>query len=341
MDSEHTSVKWLTNYSGGGKCFIGVNITKIDEDRFLVIWENYPEEESEDDAVSLTDSQDTLSSGDLHYVFVNGASDVISDEFTAPAMISDCHPVLNGSKIVYYASNANCLAFYTIDIYSSSFSKSVTRVAGDNVTWNYKNQTLSFSGTGSISLDLEGGCRFATSTTSSAYSYSSSDNCWQYIRDGVTTINIREGITAIPDNMFAWFDSLTDVKLPQSLKSIGNEAFYACGNLRKLTIPDSVNKIGNDILWTGSYWSSDDSHVVYATIYGNRISYGIKYAKNNGISSHVSHNRETSSTTIRATTKKNGKIGKKCRLCGNVSTEQKIYYPKTIQLSKKKFRLQC
>ena len=131
LDPEHTSVKWLTAYTGGEKRFYGTNITKVNDDRFLVTWEEYTEEY---DKLQLADLGDTLSSGTLHYVFVDGSGKKISKEFTAPAMFSECHPIINGSKVVYFASNQNCLDFYTIDAKSGKFSKSVKRIAGDNTT---------------------------------------------------------------------------------------------------------------------------------------------------------------------------------------------------------------
>lgn len=40
-----TNVKWLTDYSGGGKSFLGVKITKVHDSRFLVAWEEAVEED--------------------------------------------------------------------------------------------------------------------------------------------------------------------------------------------------------------------------------------------------------------------------------------------------------
>ena len=328
LDSGHTAVKWFTDYAGGGKSFLGVNITKVNDDRFLIVWEETP---GEDDSVEASDYQDPLSCGLLHYVFVDGAGNKISKEFTAHAMVSECKPVLKDDKIVYYASNANCLDFYTIDAQSGKFNKAVTRIAGDNASWDYGEGVLSFSGKGDISIDIEGSCRYPLSDTRGWHSYSSSDNCWKYIRDYVTDIKTGKSITSISERAFAFFSKLTKATLSEGLKSIGKEAFYSCGELREISIPDSVKEIGDDILWTGYYWVGDESHVTKATINGYCTSYAIEYAKKNNISYNIKHKWDTKTT--KATTEKNGKIVKKCSLCGEAASEEVIYYPKTIKLS--------
>ena len=91
LNSENTSVKWLTEYAGDGKCFYGAKITKVSDDRFLIIWEEVPYDEN---SIKLSNYNDILSCGDLHYVFVDGSGNKISKEYTARAMISDCHPIL-------------------------------------------------------------------------------------------------------------------------------------------------------------------------------------------------------------------------------------------------------
>ena len=80
-----TTVKWLTNYADDGHSFLGLNITRINDDRFLVLWEESPDKNN---AFALADMQDTLSSGLIHYCFIDGQGNIISEEHTAPAMIS-------------------------------------------------------------------------------------------------------------------------------------------------------------------------------------------------------------------------------------------------------------
>lgn len=283
-----TTVKWLTNYSGGGKSFMGAKIIKINDNRFMVSWE-----ESEISKNAATD--DLLSASILHYVFLDGSGNVISKEFTAAAPVSDCQPVVKGSKIVYYASNANMVNFYSIDVQTGEFSKKIYRVAGENATWDFDNGILTISGTGAMTVDTEAHYRYPLSSTTGGFSYSSSDNAWKPIRENVKKIVIGEGITDIPERAFAYFDNLEEVEIKPGLKSIGKEAFYSCNSLSKITIPSSVTSIGEDFLWTGYYWIFDESHVVRAKIYAPQNSYAAEYAKKNGIS--VSTNSDTGKDT--------------------------------------------
>lgn len=276
FSEEATTVKWLTDYSGDGKSFLGTKITKINDNRFMVSWE-------ENGTSQTASTDDGLSGSILHYIFIDGAGNIVSKEFTEAAPISDCQPILNGSKIVYCASNANMVDFYSIDAETGAFSKKVYRVAGENVTWTCENGVLTIEGNGAISVDTEAYHRSPVSSTAGWGSYSSSDNAWKPIRNAVTKIVIKEGITEIPDNAFEYFNVLTEVEIEPGLKSIGKEAFCNCEELSKITIPASVTSLGEDFLWTGYYWTSNESHVVWATIYAPEGSYAITYAKNNNI----------------------------------------------------------
>ncbi len=320
LDSKHTTVRWLTNYSGEGKSFIGANITKINSNKFLICWE-----EQDTRGPTAPDCQGALSNGTLHYIFVDGSGNSISKEYTARAVISDCHPVLYGNKVVYYASCSNCLNFYYINVKTGNFGKSVTRIAGNNITWECNKGVLSFSGKGNITVGPQ--------IIDNVYI----DNSWLNIEQNVTSIKVGKGITSIPKYMFSDFYKLSNVSLPQGLKTIGAYAFERCPLLEKLSIPDSVEKIGTDIITIGPYYFNGEYHNSYTTIYGSCTSYAIKYAKKNNIPYHEVHRWEAKPVTIKATLKKNGKTGKKCNLCGKFSATGTISYPKTITLSKTVF----
>ena len=272
-----TTVKWLTNYGDEGKSFLGVNITKINDNKFMVAWE-------ETGTNTSAGTDDTLSGNVLHYVFIDGAGNKLGKEYTAAAPISDCHPILNGSKIVYCASSSNMVNFYTIDTSNGAFTKKTYRVAGENATWEVSNGVLTISGYGDLGDDTSVHYRYPVSSTARYISYSSSDNDWKPIRENVTKIVIKSGITSIPEKRFAGFGNVTEVNIENGVKSIGKQAFYSCGKLKKITIPNSVTSIGEDILWTGYYWIGNDAHVTRATIYAEENSYAAKYARDNNIS---------------------------------------------------------
>ena len=70
----------------------------------------------------------------------------------------------------------------------------------------------------------------------------------------VTTLNIDENVTNIPNFAFFNCSSLTGpVTLPNSLTKIGNRAFYNCSNLTgPLTLPDSLAEIGYNAFYNCS-----------------------------------------------------------------------------------------
>ena len=92
-----------------------------------------------------------------------------------------------------------------------------------NVTWELQGTTLVFSGTGEIGET--GG--------------------WEALRDTVTAIVIRSGITGIGARAFVGFKSLSELSLPETLVSIGSYAFSGCKSLKELTLPGNLTAIGS------------------------------------------------------------------------------------------------
>ena len=65
----------------------------------------------------------------------------------------------------------------------------------------------------------------------------------------ITELNVREGVTSIPDDCCLGCVLLTTVILPSSLLSIGQYAFHGCESLRKITLPKSLSSIGRCCFW--------------------------------------------------------------------------------------------
>ena len=128
------------------------------------------------------------------------------------------------------------------------------RIAGEYAVWSLANGVLTISGIGAIDIDKEAHYRYPVSSTARSYGYSSADNSWKDIRECVTKIVIKKGITSLPEEAFYYFSNLKEAEIKEGLKSIGKKAFYACENLRKITIPASVTEIGDECLATGYYW---------------------------------------------------------------------------------------
>ena len=96
------------------------------------------------------------------------------------------------------------------------------------MTWqfNEQNGTLTISGSGPMS-EPDG-----------------SDPEWWYLRSGVKTVVLSDGITSISSSAFWRCDNLVSVTIPFGVTSIGDRAFYECKRLTNITIPSSVTSIG-------------------------------------------------------------------------------------------------
>ena len=119
LSTKATEVKWLTSYANTYKEFTGVAMTRINDDRFLITWEEMGTEKTP------SDKNDSLSGHVLHYIFVDGAGNKVSKEYKVRAAFSDCHPTKVGDKVVFCASDIETLGFYCIDAETGDFSKRV------------------------------------------------------------------------------------------------------------------------------------------------------------------------------------------------------------------------
>ena len=62
----------------------------------------------------------------------------------------------------------------------------------------------------------------------------------------VSSVELPDTISKIPDNAFKACTDLTDITLPTELEEIGDGAFSGCTSLSGVIIPDSVTKVGPD-----------------------------------------------------------------------------------------------
>ncbi len=270
---EATKVKWLTQFTGEGKSFVGVKLTKVNDSRFMVSWEEYEREYN----TSFAEAEDLMSNHTLHYIFIDGKGDPISKEYTAVAAFSDCHPILKGNKIVYSASTSNSVDFYSIDVNTGKLDKKIYYVAGDNIVWNLENGVLTFSGNGTFTSNAEYQSQYPVSSASTWYSFSSGNNDWLPLRNSVEKIVIKGGIENIPDNMFSNFDKTKEVIIESGLKTIGKNVLDEIDGKFDIYIPDTVTKIGDEAFFSGWYTYSDKK-IYYAVIHGKSGSAAEKYA---------------------------------------------------------------
>ena len=297
VSANSTKLKWLTSFTNGGKCFTGAKITKINDNRFMISWSEYT---STLETPIASDVNDCLTAYNLHYIFVDGSGNTLSKEFTRQAAISDCQPIVNGSDVVFCSSTANTVDFYKINSTTGAFSKKVYRPAGENASWEISDGTLTISGSGAFYVDTKSNPVYPVSSVEESFSYYDSINAWAPVRDKITKLVVKSGITSIGDRAFKQFKNITEVTLGSGFKSIGKEAFAYNNALRKITIPASVTSIGEDALWSGFCRVPDNSHIVRATIYTYEGSFAADYAKKNNISFELllANNSTISNTKI-------------------------------------------
>ena len=239
----NTKPIWITDFKGTNKMFWGVKLTKINDSKFMVSWRDYTSNNI------YAEKGDFLSNNTLHYLFIDGDGNTISKEYTASASFSDCHPIVNGDKIVYCASNNNTVDFYSIDANTGELSKTIYYIAGDNVTWKNENKTYTFSGTGSM-------------YSSNVFNYSA-----PYIDSDVERLIFKGGITGIPEYTFVSLNDLKEVVIEDGVQTIGEYAFGDCNKLERIYIPESVTQI-DDLAFTP----------YKATIYGYKGSAAEEYS---------------------------------------------------------------
>lgn len=133
---------------------------------------------------------------------------------------------------------------------------------GANLTWRINGQTLTISGTGSMT-DYESPSVLNMSTTP-PWLYSDYEGNVGHMRriqnviiqDGVTSIGshafhdcemtsitIPNSVVSIGEWAFASSNNLTELKLPNSITNIGNHAFYSMRSLNKINIPTSMTSL--------------------------------------------------------------------------------------------------
>ena len=272
-----TQTKWITNYENDGKCFTGLEITKINDNRFLITWEEASKEYGEQEMID----NDTLSICKLHYIFIDENGEKLSEEYTAHASMSDCKPFVKNGKVIYYASNGNMVDFYTIDGSTGKFEKTMHRVAGENIIWDLdENGVLRVTGKGPMYVDTSKMLKDKLSAGSglSVIVSSDADNSWKAIKDNVEKIIIGEDITIVDDNEFIGFTNLNEIIISDSVKEIGENSFRGSRMYRTVYLSKNITEIGENAFFSGFYNSSGDVYFIY--VYTQKDSYVSSWASN-------------------------------------------------------------
>lgn len=93
-----TTVRWLTSYAEGDNVTVSPpHLLKLDSDRFFLIW---------------------TANGVLNYCFLDGRGTLDGEIYSAEGALSDCEPILDGNRIVWYVTDHAAPVFYQIDLSS-------------------------------------------------------------------------------------------------------------------------------------------------------------------------------------------------------------------------------
>ncbi len=254
-----TELIWFESSTSNGG-FTDVTLAKVSDDKFLLMWETSASEES----IAASNEYDGLSSHVLHYMFIDGDGNQLGSEMKVSAPESTCTPIINGDKAVFYASDGANVGFYSIDVNSGAFSKKIYSLAGPNAVWTYADGVLTISGSGEIYESF-------------------ASNALGAIKDDITKIVIKSGITGISAKAFSSIPNLNYVYIHDGVESIGEKAFAYNRSLDNIRIPDSVTYIADDAFYTGYYWVGSGDPVIYTDITCSEGSYAAQYAADNGI----------------------------------------------------------
>ena len=286
-----TAVKWLTDFADERISFNCVKITKVSKNRFLIMWQEHV-----DDGDDRETRENTL-----HYLVVDGEGNTIGGEYTATALLSDCVPCVQDSKVFYYASIPNRVIYYTIDTKTGKLTAVEHRSLGGNIIWDLKDGVLTISGTGALDFQ-DSYSRYARSYT--GYWSVDGHDIWEGIRDQVTKIVISDGITCVQNSAFYDFDKLQEVVLGNSISSVGDRAFAYNYDLSRVYFRSKNVDIGEDAFFSG-YYSYTDQKLYFVTLLCPEGSNVKAYADQNGIRS-VYYHTDANGNLITGVVKQNG-----------------------------------
>ena len=209
---EATEIHWLTSYSADdGVTVSPPHFLKISSDRFFLIW---------------------TENGVVKCCFLNGKGQLDSYVLTVEGSLSDCQPIFDGNRIIWYTTDFSVPQFFQIRPNSPAFNPNAVAYgkAGDDVEWAvYNNGLLELTGTGPM------------------YDYDYAKTPWYAHRSSIQRISVGSGITSLGENAFASCTKATEVSLPDSLKQIGAGAFYLCSNLTEVSVPQGVTELGDNV----------------------------------------------------------------------------------------------
>ena len=111
LSSEATELIWLTDYQDAEKVLYKLALTKVHNNRFLITW-------------FVADSYDD-EFWELHYVFIDGSGNRISEEFSRKVRKPESYPVIDGDRAVFTSYVDGFLIRCSIDMETGKLSETV------------------------------------------------------------------------------------------------------------------------------------------------------------------------------------------------------------------------
>ncbi len=105
----------ITNYEGTNRCASTPKLVKINENKFMVLWQEILIKKDSNKNSSLVNSDYSL--GDFKYLVIDGSGNAMGKTQTlSGGLLSNCDPILLGNQVVWYINQGCNRIFYTIPV---------------------------------------------------------------------------------------------------------------------------------------------------------------------------------------------------------------------------------
>ena len=237
-----TTVRWLTNFAEEDYVEVSPpHMVKLSADRFFLIW---------------------TENGQIRYCTLNGKGELEGDIQSAEGDLSDCVPVVNGGKVVWYVTNYSAPKFYVIDPDASAHSHSYASVVTEPTCEDqgYTTYTCSCGDsyvddyTGPLGHSYEDGRCVRCGGEDPDYNAGiasgwSGTTQWTLTADGTLTVYGEGKMKDYGYNggqpWLAYADQIKSVVIEEGVTAVGSGAFMNLTKLESVTLPrNGLSRIG-------------------------------------------------------------------------------------------------
>ena len=251
-----TTLRWLTSFKEEDNVEVSPpHLVKLSADRFFLIW---------------------TENGQIRYCTLDGKGEVEGEILSAAGDLSDCVPVVDNGKVIWYVTDFSAPKFYVIDpdAHSHNYTSVITEPTcsqqgyttytcadcGDSYVTDYTNPVDHVYENGSckwcgilasgicgenLTWVLSGDYTLTISGTGEMYDFTGSTQPWEDYTQDITAVVIEDGATSVGNYAFFHGYDIASVKLPDSVKAIGTNAFFYCRSLTAIQLPAELTTIGD------------------------------------------------------------------------------------------------